>query len=315
MSRDWRVNLSEHKHDPSGGQNIGVAFALNLGFALLEFAGGVLTNSVAILSDALHDFGDSLSLGLAWLLMRFSRRRADARFSFGYRRFSLLGALITSVVLVFGSMVVLTEAIKRLQSPEPFDARGLIIFAVIGIAINGFAAIRLRRDDTLNERVISWHLIEDVLGWVAVLVMGILALFVDIPILDPLLSIGITLFVLFNVVRNVWSTLRVFLQAVPSEIDLKDIEAKLRAVADVQSVHSLRVWSLDGEYNVLSAHLVVKMGSDFNAESMRRITTQSAQVLADVHVDEFTFQLDTAASDAAEHDPLGSTDTAQKSSP
>jgi cobalt-zinc-cadmium efflux system protein len=278
-----------HSHSTTG--NIGVAFLLNLGFAIFELIGGLLTNSVAVLSDALHDLGDSLSLGIAWLLNRYADRSADTRFS-------LLGALLNSAILVGGSLFVLSEAIQRLQNPQPFSEGGLILIALIGIAVNTLAALRLREGGTLNARVLSWHLIEDVLGWAAVLVMGVVTLFVDAPILDPLLSIGITVFVLINAVRNVWATERVFMQSVPPGVNLTDVEHKLVAVQGVQSVHNLRIWSLDGEHNVLSAHLVVHPQTD--AATLQRIKADSRAAIADLHLDDSAIQLDFGDADCSD---------------
>ena len=289
---------SHHHHHHTTTGNIGAAFLLYLGFAIFELIGGLLTNSVAVLSDALHDLGDSLSLGAAWILNRYADRSADGRFSYGYRRFSLLGALLNSIILVGGSLFILSEALQRLQNPESFSEGGLILIAIVGIAINGIAALRLREGGTLNARVLSWHLIEDVLGWAAVLLMGVISLFVDMPILDPLLSIGITLFVLFNAIRNVWATVRLFLQAVPADIDLAQIEKNLCAVEGVRSIHNLRVWSLDGEHHVLSAHLVVDPSAD--APTLQRIKAESRAALSDLHLDDSAIQLDFGEGDCAD---------------
>ncbi len=189
-----------HHHHHTG--NIKVAFWLNLTFCILEFAGGLFTNSVAILSDALHDLGDSFSLGLAWYFQKISQRKRDKLFSYGYKRFSLLGALINSMILLIGSVFIVREAIPRILHPETSNAQGMIIFALIGIAVNGAAVLRLKKGSSINERVISLHLIEDVLGWVAVLIAAVVMLFVDVPVLDPLLSLLITGYILYNVVKN-----------------------------------------------------------------------------------------------------------------
>ena len=245
----------DHSHEATG--DLRLAFLLNLGFTLVAAVGGVWTNSVAILSDAVHDFGDSLSLGLAWYLDRYSRRERDHRFSYGYRRFSLLGAVTTTAALVVGSAFVLAEAIPRLLEPEPTDALGMVGFAVLGVAVNGIAALRLRDRKSLNARVVSWHLMEDVLGWGAVLVVAITLLFVDLPVLDPALSIVITVFILYNVVRNLRDTTILFLQGVPDDVDLEAIERRLAALDHVQSTHHTQVWSMDGAHHVLTTHLVV----------------------------------------------------------
>lgn len=230
---------------------------MNLGFALLEIIGGLLTNSMAILSDALHDLGDSLSLGMSWYLENYSRKGEDRRYSYGYRRFSLLSALLNVLVLIGGSLVILSEAVPRLIRPEHSNAQGMVVFAIAGVAINGLAALRLRGGRSLNTQVAAWHLVEDVLGWAAILVVSLVLLVWDIHILDPILSILITLYVLWNVIRNLRRTLSLFLQAVPENMDLEEIENQFLAMPGVESVHHTHLWSLDGEHHVLTTHVVV----------------------------------------------------------
>lgn len=246
-----------HTHPHDSVSNIRLAFFLNLLFTLLEIAGGIWTNSLAILADALHDLGDSFSLGISWYLERYSQRGVDSRYSYGYRRFSLLAALVNTVILLAGGVLVLSQAIPRLINPEHSNAQGMLVFALVGIAVNGLAALRLQRDNGLNSQVVAWHLLEDVLGWAAVLVVSIVMVFWDIHILDPLLSILITLYVLWNVLRNLRRVLALFLQAVPENYNVAEIESKLMSMENVQSVHHTHIWSLDGENHVLTTHVVV----------------------------------------------------------
>lgn len=246
-----------HDHTHTHTDNIRVAFFLNIGFTLFEVIGGLYTNSLAILSDALHDLGDSLSLGVAWYLEKHSHKESDRKYSYGYRRFSLLAALINTVILIAGSIYILSEAIPRLLHPEHSNAGGMIFLAVVGIAVNGAAALRVRDEASLNAQVISWHLLEDVLGWAAVLIVSISLLITDIHILDPILSILINLYVLYNVVGKLRKTLSLFLQAVPDAFKIPEIESLLNSIPQVRSVHHTHVWSLDGESNVLTTHLVV----------------------------------------------------------
>lgn len=246
-----------HSHGNHSSTRIAWAFFLNLGFSVIEFVGGWLTNSTAIMADAVHDLGDSLSIGFGWLLSRLGERPANDVFSYGYRRFTLLGALLNGVVLVVGSVWVLREALSRLQDPQMPIAEGMLGMAVFGIVVNGFAAWKLREGRSLNERVLNWHLLEDVLGWVAVLLVSVLLLFVDWPILDPLLSIVFSLFILINVARMLWQTGNLFLQASPDRTLRATIEERLRQLDHVSDIHHLHVWSLDGEHHVLSVHVVV----------------------------------------------------------
>ena len=254
---EGRFMSHSHSHDHDATGDLRLAFVLNTCFAVLEIFGGLWTNSVAILSDAVHDLGDSVALGAAWFLEGYAGKAGDRRFSYGYRRFSLLGAWTNTTILVVGSIVVLTEAIPRLFAPERPNAAGMLLFAVIGIAANGAAAWRLRGRQALNTTVAAWHLIEDVLGWAAVLVVSVTLLFVDLPILDPILSIGITAYILFNVLRNLRRTLLLFLQAVPDDIDLRELERRFDGLAHVCSTHHTHVWSMDGERHVLTTHVVV----------------------------------------------------------
>jgi cobalt-zinc-cadmium efflux system protein len=246
----------DHSHDSTG--DLRLAFFLNLSFTIIEIAGGIWTNSLAILSDAIHDLGDSLSLGMAWYLETYARKDKDKKYSYGYRRYSLLSALINTVVLIVGSVFILSRAVARLFNPEPVDAKGMIVFAVLGIIVNGLAMLRLRGGKSLNAQVVAWHLIEDVLGWVAVLIMSIVLLFTDLYILDPIFSILITSFVLYNVIKNLRKTLALFLQAVPENMDLEMIENRLLAIDNVCSSHHTHIWSMDGEHHVLTTHLVVE---------------------------------------------------------
>ncbi|HHU63521.1 MAG TPA: cation transporter [Clostridiales bacterium] len=251
-----------HVHNHSGQNNIKVAFFLNLAFTLLEIAGGLWTNSMAILSDALHDLGDSISLAMAWYLQKFSQRGPDERFSYGYARFSLLGALINSFILVAGCVLVLTKTIPRILRPEALNPKGMLVFAILGVVINGVAVLRLRKGSSLNEKVVFWHLLEDVLGWAAILIVSIVLMFVNLPILDPILSIIITVYVLYNVVKNLKNVLNVFLQGVPKDLSIREIEQEIMEKTDVLSVHHTHIWSLEGQKNLLTTHVTVQDGAE-----------------------------------------------------
>ena len=246
-----------HAHHRAATGNIALAFFSNLGFALVELAGGLWTNSIAILSDAFHDFGDSLSLAVAWRLQKISERRADAAYTYGYKRFALLGALFISAVLLVGSLLIVRACIGRLVEPQEPDAAGMLGLAVFGVAVNGFAAWRLRRGHSLSERAVMLHMMEDLLGWIAVLAVSIVMLFADLPLLDPLLSIAISGWVLWNVCRNLRATFRVLLQRVPAGVDPAEIRREIEALPEVEAVHDLHLWSLDGEHHITTLHAVV----------------------------------------------------------
>lgn len=248
-----------HNHDTG---NLKLAFFLNAGFTVVELAGGLLTNSTAILADAVHDLGDSIALGQAWYLESLSGRQGNQRYTFGYRRFSLLGSVISAVLLLLGSLLIISESLPRLFSTGTPDAPGMIMLAVLGVVVNGFAMLRLAHGKKANIRMVALHLLEDVLGWLAVLVAGIVLLFYDLPWLDPLLAVLITLYILFNVVRRLQAIVPVFLQASPSPALLDNIEQAILALPDVTGVHHLHLWSQDEEHQVLTAHVLASRPLD-----------------------------------------------------
>jgi len=283
-----------HDHDHSGHHhetgNIKVAFFLNLAFTIIEIIGGFWTNSMAILSDALHDLGDSLSLGVSWYLQNYSKKGPDYKFSFGYSRFSLLGALINSIVLLGGSVLILSRAIPRIFNPEPVNAKGMIAFAVLGIFINGAAVLRLRKGKSLNEKVVTWHLLEDVLGWVVVLIGSIILNFKDLPIIDPLLSMGITIYILYNVVKNLKKVMNVFLQGVPEDISIEEIEKLVEEKTEALSVHHTHIWTIEGERNMLSTH--VKIPDSCNSQDIINLKKNIRKLLKEKNIEHVTIEME-----------------------
>jgi cobalt-zinc-cadmium efflux system protein len=281
----------EHHSGHLAVSNIKTAFFLNLSFTLIEIIGGVLTNSVAIISDALHDLGDSLSLGLAWYFQRVSSKKGDKQFTYGYKRFSLLGAVINSLVLVMGSMFVLFETIPRLFKPENAVAEGMFILALLGIVVNGAAVYRLKKGKTLNEKVVSLHLWEDVLGWGAVLIGSIVMIFTELPIIDPILSVIITLYVLYNVFKNLKNSFRIFLQGVPDHINMETIKSQIIKLPGVAGVHDIHIWSLDGDYNIMTIHLIVN--KNLNFPDIHHLKQRIRNLLQDVKIQHITIEVET----------------------
>jgi cobalt-zinc-cadmium efflux system protein len=289
-----------HAHDSVG--DIRFAFFLNLGFAIAEVAGGIWTNSLAILSDALHDFGDAMMLGLSWMLEGYSRRERTPRFSYGYRRLSLLGALMNALVLIGGSVFIISVAIPRIADPVAPDAHGMMWFAIAGVLLNGLAVLRLRRGTSMNARMVAWHMLEDVLGWAAVLVVSIVMQFWHVPVLDPLLSLLIASYILYyNVFVNINKTIILFLQAVPDTVDAQRMEAEIGAIPGVRSVHHLHVWSLDGAHHVVSAHIVIDR--ERTMEEAMLIKEQAKAVVLGNDIQHITLELEFEGEDCS----MGST--------
>lgn len=282
-------NTFNHSHKHSEG-NIKIAFFLNLGFTIIEIIGGLYTNSLAILSDALHDLGDSMSLGLSWYFQRLSKKGSNKKFSYGYKRFSLLGAIINSIVLVVGSIFILSKAIPELFNPAETNAEGMFYLAILGVIVNGAAVFKLRKGESLNEKVVSLHLLEDVLGWIAVLIGSIIMIYFDLPFVDPLLSILISIFVLYNVYRNLKKSMRVILQGTPQEISVIDIKNKIREISEISEVHDCHIWSLDGSYNILTMHIRLK--KDLRLSTIAGIKKEIHAALNDDHVQHITIEFE-----------------------
>jgi cobalt-zinc-cadmium efflux system protein len=239
-------------------KNVGFAAVLNILFTVLEMIGGFLTNSLALIADALHDFGDSFALIVAWYAERKAKKPATSKMTFGYRRLSLLSAAFATIVLIGGSLVVLSQAIPRLISPEPVNAGGMVLIAVIGIAINGLAFLRLKKGISENEKILSWHLLEDFLGWIVLLTGSIIMRFWNKPIIDPIMTIGFTIFVFWGVSKNAKEILNLLLEGVPENIDIDEIKESILSVEGVTMVHDIHIWSLEGETDILTAHIVVE---------------------------------------------------------
>jgi len=280
-----------HGHqDASDTKNLATAFFLNLGFTIIELIGGFWTNSVAILADAIHDLGDSLSLGLAWYLQKVSKRDASASFTYGYRRFSLLGAILTALILIIGGLIVIYESVPRLIHVEETNAGGMIGLALLGVVVNGLAVWRTRSGESMNEQMVSWHLLEDVLGWVVVLIGALVMYFFEAPFIDPLLSIGITLWVIYNVVRQLAKAVKIVLQAAPDDIDQTEIRAAILALPAVAAVHHLHLWSLDGLKVIMSVH--IQSSIQGNLSRLQPVKAEIRKLLHSFGVDHVTIEME-----------------------
>ena len=237
-------------------KNILVAFILNLAFSIFEFIGGAFINSVAIVSDAIHDIGDSLSIGISYFLEKKSKRKPDSKYTYGYVRYSVIGSLITTAILLVGSILVVYNAIKRIIDPVEINYNGMIIFAIIGVVVNFGAAYFTREGDSLNQKSVNLHMLEDVLGWVVVLIGAIIMRFTDISIIDPILSIFVALFIFINAIRNLKEIIDLFLEKTPNSIDIDEIKEHLLKIKNVIDVHHIHVWSIDGYSNYATMHVV-----------------------------------------------------------
>lgn len=238
-------------------KNILIAFLLNLIFSIFEFLGGLFTGSVAILSDAVHDLGDSISIGLSFFLEKKSKKKPNKKYTYGYLRYSILGALITTIILIVGSVFVIVEAVRRIMNPIEINYNGMIIFAIIGVVVNTIAGIVTKDGESLNQRSVNLHMLEDVLGWIIVLIGSIVMKFTNFSIIDSIMSIGVSIFILIHAFRNLGEVLDLFLVKSPNNIDVDKIIDHLKKISGVEDIHHIHVWSMDNINNYATLHVVV----------------------------------------------------------
>lgn len=289
-----------HAHGPApatGG--LALAFAVNLLFTGVEAVGGWWTGSIAVLTDAVHDMGDALVLGTAWYLQRVAAQGRDARYSYGYGRYSMLGGWLTAGVLIAGALFMLATAIPRLWQPELPRTVGMVWIAVFGLLANGLAAWKLHGGGSLNERGAYLHLLEDVLGWAAVLVGAVVMHITGWAVIDPLLSIGISLFILYNAIGTLRNGTRILMQAQPVGIEEATVRERLLALPDVRGIHDQHSWTLDGHYIVHTVHLLVE---EIDLHRARTVKAEARQALAQLGIHHATIELEWPGEPCSLHD-------------
>ena len=275
---------------PEREKRVRLAAFLNVAFTIIEVIGGFWTNSLAILSDALHDLGDSIALLISWLFERGAKKSPDAKYTFGYQRLSLFSAIFSASILVIGSIIIIYQAIPRLLNPETVDAFGMVGLAVIGIIFNAAGFFLLKRGESLNEKVLSWHLLEDVLGWIAILVGGVIMYFWEFYLIDPILTVALTVFILYNVAKNLREGIRILLQGVPKHINIEAVKKDILIIKGVVGMHDIHIWSLEGETDIFTAHVVL------DDETLKKRPEETKQIIREKllnhHLEHSTIELE-----------------------
>ena len=250
-------------------KNILIAFILNLCFSLFEFIGGIITGSVAIISDAVHDVGDAASIGISFLLEKKSKRQPDENYTYGYARYSVIGSVITTLILLLGSAAVIYNAVLRIITPTEINYNGMIIFAFFGVCVNFLAALLTREGDSLNQKAVNLHMLEDVLGWAVVLIGSVIMRFTDLAIIDPLMSIGVAVFIFINAVKNLKEATEIFVEKTPDGVSVNEIKEHICEIDGVIDVHHIHVWSVDGHNNYATMHVVTNKEPSAVKEEIR----------------------------------------------
>lgn len=277
------------------GRNILIAFILNLFFAVFEIIGGIFTGSVAIVSDAVHDAGDAVSIGIAYFLERKSKQKSDEKYTYGYARYSVMGGLVTTVVLLFGSLLMLYNAVCRIIDPIKINYSGMILFAVLGVSVNFCAAFFTRGGYSINQRAVNLHMLEDVLGWAVVLVGAVVMRFTDFSIIDPVISIGVSVFILANAVMNLKRSADVFLEKAPNDISVPEVKAHIMEIDGVLDVHHVHLWSIDGQKIFTTMHVVTD-------SEMHKVKGDIRRVLRTNGVEHVTVEIELSAENCHERE-------------
>ena len=273
-----------------------LAFFLNLSFAIVEFIAGGIFGSSAVLADSVHDLGDASAIGISAFLETISNREEDSRYTLGYKRFSLLGALVTAVILMTGSVMVILENITKLFNPQPVNDEGILWLGIIAVTINVLASLVVRKGKTKNESILSLHFLEDTLGWIAVILMALILRFTDWYILDPLLSLVISFYILSKAIPRFWSTLKIFLDAVPEGVNIQKIETDLAELEHVASINQLNLWTMDGLEKNAIVHVCLEHVKHMEVckESIRNLLKESG-------FQNITIEVDISQSNHAQH--------------
>lgn len=275
-------------------KNILVAFILNIGFSIFELIGGFFTNSISIMSDAIHDFGDALSIGISFILEKISKKKANEKYTYGYARYSVLGALITTIILTAGSIFVIIGGIERIINPVEINYNGMIVFALFGVVINFLAAYITREGDSINQKAVNLHMLEDVLGWVVVLIGATLMRFTDIRIIDSIMSIGVAIFILVNTFKNLKEILDLFLEKTPKDISIEEIKQHICEIKDVIDVHHIHIWSIDGNTNYSTMHILT------DSKDIKRLKEKIKEEVREHGISHTTIEIETTEDECTE---------------
>ncbi len=282
------MRIDTHHHHKKAGENLSFVFFMNLTFNILVVAGGLATNSMAILADCIHDMSDTISIALAWFLERVAQKDSTDKYSYGYQRFSILGAVIISIFVIIMAFIILSEAIPRLFAPEGVDAGGMLVVAIVGIIFKSISVYRLHDGETFNEKAILFHQLGDVFEWVAILILSLVLMFWDgAPYLDPFVSIGIALWLIFNLGRNLYKSVEVLLQKTPDYFDVDEFKNRIMVIDGVNSIEDFHIWSLDGIDSVMTLKVDVDFGK--NVEEIKK---EIYNISNEYHIVDITIELD-----------------------
>lgn len=292
---------SHHHHAPDGGgRRLLFSIGLNLLITVAEVVGGLLSGSLALLSDALHNLSDTASLAISYATRRIGRREANPRKTFGYKRAEILGAFVNLLTLVLIALFLIKEAVERFLDPQPVDGPVMLAVAVVGLLANVATAVLLYRDsrESLNIRSAFLHIVSDGISSVGVVIGGLLIIYFDFYLVDPILTLAISLYLLYHSYHMLREATDILMEGTPADVDLGDIVRDVRRIEHVRGIHHLHVWQLGERQRALEAHIVI---DKTDLERMEVVKRAIKHRLADVyHITHSTleFEFDPCTSSA-----------------
>ncbi|MBD1382831.1 cation diffusion facilitator family transporter [Metabacillus arenae] len=284
----------DHGHHHHGSKNkkaLKLSFIIIATFMIVEVIGGILTNSLALISDAGHMLSDAAALGLSFLALTFGEKEASLSKTFGYKRFEILAAFINGITLIAISIYIFWEAYKRILSPPEVISGGMLIVSFIGLVVNIAAAFILMRgdkDDNLNVRSAFLHVLGDLLGSIGAIVAALLIMFFGWSLADPIASVLVAILIIVSGFRVTRDSFHILMEGAPHNIKVEEVKNALLTVSGVNNVHDLHIWSITSDFPALSCHVVVEPGTGY-----QDIVTEVTRVLQDnFHLEHTTIQID-----------------------
>ena len=280
------MRIDTHNHHKNASENLAFVFLMNLSFNIIVIIGGLATNSMAIIADCIHDLSDTISIALAWVLEKISQKESSNNYSYGYQRFSILGAIIISIFVIIMAGIILSEAIPRLFAPEGIDAEGMLIISIIGLVFKSLSVYRLHGSETFNEKAIFFHQLGDIFEWLAILILSIVLIFWDgAQYLDPFVSIGIALWLIFNLSRNLYKAIQVILQKTPDNFDVNEFKTLIMGIKGVENIDDFHIWSLDGIDSVMTLKIEVDFTKNLNEIKKEIYTISNKYHVIDITIE------------------------------
>ena len=257
MSHNHEHSTHSHNHGDLKGRNLLISILLNIIITIAQVIGGLVSGSLALLSDALHNFSDVLSLIISYAANKLSRKKASTNKTFGYKRAEIIAAFVNASTLIIVAVLLIIEAIKRFQSPEEIESDLVIWLSLLGIVANGFSVLLLKKDadKNMNMKSAYLHLLTDMLASVAVLIGGLLMKFYQIYWIDSFLTLAIAIYLIYVGYQLLLESVKVLMLFTPTDMSLRDIAKNVNRLESVKNIHHIHIWQLNEEEIHLEAHI------------------------------------------------------------